>query len=135
MSKKLFVLIVAIATICSMAAAQGQKGPTLAAWLKGLQQKIAQIAPKKSVTQSPGIADVRGSKGNASVKLYWKGKKGEAQVTEEELTELKKGIDLAVKGDMAGAIKELDEFMKQYPDSALIPDAKKTLELVKTAEK
>lgn len=117
------------------AAAQGQKGPALAEWLEGLQQKIAQIAPKKVVTQSAGIAGARGSKEAASVKLYWKGKKVDVQVTEEELTALKKGLDFAVKGDLAGAIKELDEFMKQYPDSALIPDARKTLDLVKVEEK
>ena len=40
-------------------------------------------------------------------------------------------INAVEKGDRTGAIKELAEFMKQYPDSALIPDAKKTLDLVK----
>ena len=56
-------------------------------------------------------------------------------VTEEEMSEFKKGIKLAVKGEWTEAVKELQGFMKQYPDSALIPDAKKTLDLVKLEEK
>ena len=56
-------------------------------------------------------------------------------VTDAELSEFRKGIDLAVKGERTEAVKELQEFMMQYPDSALIPDAKKTLDLVKKEEK
>ncbi|HXY62165.1 MAG TPA: hypothetical protein VEJ22_04465, partial [Nitrospirota bacterium] len=77
------------------------------------------------------IAGVRVTKENASTTLYWKGKKGEESVSEEELAEFKKGVDLAVAGERAEAVKVLQEFMKHHPDSALIPDAKKTVDLVK----
>jgi TolA-binding protein len=137
MVKKLFALSIIAGLCCSVALAQEQKkpGPTISEWLKGLQQKIAQIVPKKSMPQSTTVAGVRGSKENASTKLYWKGKKGDEPVTEEEVSEFKKGIDLAAKGEQSEAIKVLQEFMKQYPDSALIPDAKKTLDLVKAEGK
>lgn len=106
-------------------------GPGIVEWLKDLQRKIEQIVPKKTIPVSTGVAGVRGAKEDSQVKLYWKGKKGEEAITEEELAGFKKGLDSAEKGDKAGAVRELEEFMKQYPDSALIPDAKKTLDLVK----
>lgn len=135
MLKKLFALVVVVGMCCSAAFAQEAEkkiGPSISQWLKGLQLKIAQIAPRKTMSQGTIVAGVRGAKGDASTKLYWKGKKGEEPVTEEEMSEFKQGVELAMKGDKAGATKELAEFMKQYPDSALIPDAKKTLDLVKT---
>ena len=138
MVKKLFALSMIVGLCCTVTLAQEHEkkvGPTITEWLKGLQQKIAQIVPKKSVPQSTIVAGVRGAKENASTKLYWKGKEGAEPVTEEEVSEFKKGIDLAAKGERSQAVKVLQEFMKQYPDSALIPDAKKTLDLIKAEGK
>jgi hypothetical protein len=47
----------------------------------------------------------------------------------------KEWIAIAEKSDTTAAIQELDEFIKQYPDSALIPDANKSLEMLKTEAK
>jgi TolA-binding protein len=135
MFNKLFLFIIITGLCYSPALAQEQKGSSLADWLKMVQKKIDKIVPKKIQPLSTGVAGIRGTKEDASVKLYWKGKKNDEPVTEEELSEFKKGIDLAVKGDRPEAIKVLQEFMKQYPDSALIPDAKKTLDLARTEGK
>jgi TolA-binding protein len=138
MIKKMVALTMIAGLCCTVALAQEQEkkvGPTISEWLKGLQQKIAQIVPKKSAPQSTIVAGVRGSKENPATQLYWKGKKGDEPVTEEELLDFKKGIDLAAAGERTEATKVLQEFMKQYPDSALIPDAKKTLDLVKAEGK
>ncbi len=111
--------------------AQEQEGKNaFSEWLRKLQNKIAQIVPKKSIPVSTGVAGVRGAKEDSQVKLYWKGKRGEEAVTEEEMTAFRAGVDLAEKGDREGSLKQLDQFMKQYPDSALIPDAKKTYDLM-----
>ncbi len=106
-------------------------GPSISAWLKGLQRKMEQIVPRKSIAPSTGVAGVRGAKEDSRTTLYWKGKKTEEAVSEEELKEFEEGVAFASKGDKANAVRELEEFMKQYPDSSLIPDAKKTLDLVK----
>ena len=124
-----------MAGLCFTAAGaeeSGKKSSSITDWLKNLQHKINTVVPKKAAPMSTGVAGVRGAKEDAQVKLYWKGRKGEEAVTEAELNEFKLGIDLAAKGDKTSAIKEIEEFMKQYPDSALIPDAKKTLDMVKT---
>ncbi len=134
MVKKLFYLTLILGFCCMLAAAQEQEkkaGSGISAWLKSLQTKIAQMVPKKAIPMTTGVAGVRGAKEDAAVKLYWKGKKGDEAVTEEELLKFKAGVDLADKGKKEESLKALDEFMKQYPDSALVPDAKKTLDLVK----
>ncbi len=132
MPKKLFSCLMIIGLCCATTVlAQEQKSSALSDWLKAIQKKIEKILPRKEIATSTGVAGVRGAKQDSQVKLYWKGRKGESAVTEEELGKFKSSVELAGKGDRAGAAKGLEEFMKQYPDSALIPDAKKTLDLVK----
>jgi hypothetical protein len=136
MIKKLFAVFMILGLCCAgAAAAPEQKGSTLSEWLRSIQKKIDKILPKKEIATSTSVAGVRGAKQEATTKLYWKGKKGEAAVSEEELSKFKACVDLAGKGDCAAATTELETFMKQYPDSALIPDAKKTLDIVKAEPK
>jgi hypothetical protein len=136
--KKLIPIALMLIFVCTAAAAQEQEkkqSSGIAEWLKGLQNKIAQIVPKKTVPMSTGVAGVRGAKEDSHAKLYWKGKKDSEVVTEEEMQKFSAGVDLAGKGDRDGSLKQLEEFMKQFPDSALIPDAKKTYDLVKAEPK
>lgn len=137
MLKKIFALMM-IFGLCAAAAIaeEAQKKESgFSAWLKDMQKKISQIVPTKQPPAPSGVAGVRGAKEEGQAKLYWKGKTGEEAVTEEELAKFKAGIDLADKGDKQGSLKELDEFLKQYPDSALVPDAKKTVEMLKADAK
>jgi TolA-binding protein len=108
-----------------------EKNEGFVEWLKALQRKIETITAKKSMPLSTGVAGIRGAKDDEKAKLYWKGKKGDEGVTEEELTKFKSAVDLAAKGEQAAAAKELEEFITRFPDSPLLPDAKKTLEMVK----
>ena len=131
----LIVLVLIGASFAIAEEAKVQKESGLSAWLRDMQKKIEQIVPKKQLQVTTGVAGIRGSKEAAQAKLYWKGKQGDEVVTEDELGKFKKGVDLALEGDKASAQRELEEFMKLYPDSALIPDAAKTLAMVKTEEK
>jgi len=136
--KKIFSLVLMLSLCCTAAMAQEQAkktGPGISEWLRGLQNKIAQIIPKKTIPMTTSVAGVRGAKEGVQAKLYWKGKKGDEAVTEEEVEKFRSGLALAEKGDHEGSLKQLDDFMKQYPDSALIPDAKKTFDLVKAMPK
>ncbi len=139
MYRKAMALVLTMGLCAAVALAQeqeqGKKGPSISEWLKSLQRKVEQIVPKKATPMSTGVAGTRGAKEDSQAKLYWKGKKGDEAVTEEELAKFKAGLDLAEKGDRAGSIKELEDFMGRYPDSALIPDAKKTMEMVKAEGK
>lgn len=130
----LFVVLCLTAT-AGMSGAKKKGSSGLSAWLTSIQKKISGIMPKKSLEMSTSVAGIRGSKEQARSKLYWKGKKGKESVTEAELTKFKAAVDLALKGDQAASAKELKDFMKLYPDSAMIPDAKKTLDMVQAKKK
>lgn len=131
------IIVFSMLVLClTTASAQEKKESGVSSWFKELQKKIDIIAPRKNLSVSTGVAGVRGAKEDSTKnKLYWKGKKGDEAVTEDELKEFKEGVVLAEKGDNTGAIRELEEFMKQYPDSALIPDAKKSLDLLRAEAK
>ena len=136
MIRKLIIAFSMLALCFTMAAAQEQKESGLSSWFKELQKKIDIIAPRKSLPVSTGVAGVRGAKDDSNKnKLYWKGKKGEEPVTEEELKEFKEGLAFAEAGNKTEAVREFEEFLKQYPDSALVPDAKKSLDLLKAEAK
>jgi len=135
MDKKIiFALVLALCLGPGAAMAEEREkedGPGLSAWLKRLQNRIAQMAPKKIIPMGTSVAGTRGAKEEAEAGLYWKGKKAEETVTEEELAVFKEGVDLAARGERLAAIKELEAFMAVFPESPLVPDANKTLNLVK----
>ncbi|HUK99586.1 MAG TPA: hypothetical protein VLX29_01885 [Nitrospirota bacterium] len=131
--RKALCSLATILVLCCVTtvSAQDKSESPLSIWIKSIQQKIARIVPKKSLNLATGVAGTRGTKEDSSAKLYWMGKKGDEHVTEEELLKFKVGVDQVGQGKREDSVKALEEFMKQYPDSALIPDAKKTLDLVK----
>ncbi len=133
MNKILSVVIVLLLSNGTVLAQEQEKGvgTRITEWLKGLKHKISLITPKKVIPVSTGVAGVRGAKEDEQVTLYWKGKKSEEAVSEEELAEFKKALESVETGDSGKAVEELEKFMKKFPDSALIPDAKKTLDIVK----
>jgi TolA-binding protein len=136
MIKRLIGIIVIMALSVTMASAQEKKESSLLSWFKELQKKIDIISPRKNLSMSTGVAGVRGAKDDSNKnKLYWKGKEGEETITEEELKEFKEGIAFAEAGKKTETIHEFEEFLKQHPDSALVPDAKKSLDLLKAEAK
>jgi TolA-binding protein len=104
-------------------------------WIKVLQHKIEAMAPKKTMPMGTGVAGIRGAKEDEKSKLYWKGKKGQDAVTEEELIAFRSAVDLAEQGKRDAAIKGFEDFLARYPGSPLTEDAKKTLEMVRAMEK
>jgi len=136
MIRKTIIAFSLLALCFTTAVAQEKKESGVSSWFKELQKKIDIISPRKNLSVSTGVAGVRGAKDDSSKnKLYWKGKKGEEPVTEEELKEFKEGLALAEAGKKPEAIHEFEEFLKQFPDSALVPDAKKSLDMMKAEAK
>lgn len=136
MIRKTIIAFSMLALCITTAAAQEKKESGVSSWFRELQKKIDILAPRKSLPVSTGVAGVRGAKDdNGRSKLYWKGKKGDEPVTEAELAEFKEGLAFVEAGKKAEAIHEFEEFLKQYPDSALVPDAKKSLDMMKVEAK
>jgi TolA-binding protein len=136
MIRKAIIAFSMLALCFTTAAAQEKKESGLSSWFKELQKKIDLVSPKKNLPLSTGVAGVRGAKEDSNKsKLYWKGKRGDEPVTEEELKAFKEGLTIAEAGKKTEAIQEFEEFLKQHPDSALVPDAKKSLDLLKAEAK
>jgi TolA-binding protein len=136
MIRKLIIVFGMLALCITTAPAQEKKESGVSSWFRELQKKIDIIAPRKSLAVSTGVAGVRGAKDdNGRSKLYWKGKKGDEPVTEEELAEFKEGLAFVEAGKKAEAIHEFEEFLQQHPDSALVPDAKKSVDMMKADAK
>jgi len=132
--KRIVMFILVFMLGLGVAVAQDQKEAGLAAWLKDLQRKIQQIMPRRSLPMETAIAGIRGVRQEQKATLYWKGKKEEEAVSEGELAKFKGAVDLAVRGERQATIKEMEAFMREFPDSPFIPDAKKTLDLVRAEE-
>lgn len=100
-------------------------------WLKELRAMVQKIVPKKSASMSStAVGGVRGADENVKDTLYWRGKK--ENISEEELTSFTSALSLAEEGKKEEAIRKFEEFQKQYPSSALAPDAKKTALKIKS---
>jgi hypothetical protein len=133
MHNKLIPLIIIIGLFWTMALAGEQKVSVLSDWLTVVQQKVNTIVPRKTLPRRNSDTGMRLDREAAFVNLYWKGKKtGEEPVTKEEMTQFKAALEPAVRGERETAITALERFLEQYPESALVPDAKKTLDLVKS---
>lgn len=140
MKKLLMVIISALLLGAGAAGAleeqrSADKNAGFMEWIKVLQRKIETMAPKKTMPMGTGVAGIRGARDDEKAKLYWKGKKGEDAVTDEELIAFRAAVDLAAQGKQEEAIAGLESFLEQYPGSPLTEDAKKTLEMVKAGEK
>ncbi len=137
--KRAISLIVFMMVVSASAMAQEQKPAVkndgLMGWLKALQRKVEQLSSKRTIPVSTNVAGIRGAKEDEKAKLYWKGKKGDESVTDEELTAFKSAVDLAASGDNPSAAKALEQFIAKFPDSPFLPDAKKTLDMVKSETK
>lgn len=137
--KKLLSMILPVLVLSAVAVIAAEQKPAdrsegFMDWLKALQRKIELMAPKKTMPMGTGVAGTRGAKDDEKAKLYWKGKKNEDAVTEEELIAFRAAVDLAVQGRQDEAVAGLENFLAEFPGSPLTEDAKKTLEMVKDEE-
>ena len=132
MSRYYIGIIFIIALCAGTAPAQEKKEAGFSSWFKDLQKKIDIISPRKTLSVSTGVAGVRGAKDESGKsKLYWKGKKGDEPVTEAELAEFKEALAYVEAGKKTEAVHEFEEFLSQHPDCSLVPDAKKSLDMLK----
>lgn len=103
---------------------------TLNTFLNKVKARIQRLQ-KKSSPRVSTVAGVRGlKKEKEKANLYWKGKKGK-KITSSEIDKFKEAIDLAQAEKKEEAIKKLEEFIKQYPKSEFISDAKEILKMLK----
>ena len=108
----------------------GENGKGDGFWT-GLQSKLQKPTPTRKSTAVTAVGGVRGAKSGEVADLYWKGQEKRVAVGEDELEKFSLGVETRVKGDNAQARKHFEEFLRDYPQSSLRPEAQQAVERLK----
>ncbi|MFN0118700.1 MAG: hypothetical protein ACKVQC_10490 [Elusimicrobiota bacterium] len=96
----------------------------MSSWLMELKNKIARNKAKNNKIVAVGA--VRGAEIEDAPPLYWKGKTSESVVSQNEMDDFEKAVDMSIQGD--GSAKLLFEnFITKYPQSSLVADANEAI--------
>ena len=123
-------LFMSVMLAASLAFAQDNKDKSwFETTLKGLKSKIAQKYQSTSVGAS-SVAAVRGAKvSDDSTKPYWRGtnadKSGKKLAAQRK--QFSAALELALAGKDEAAVKALEKFVKDNPQSPYLADAKEAL--------
>ncbi len=132
--KRSILFIVSLLALGTLSGADEAKpAKDLASYLKDLDVKLEHTAQRVNQPSSTGssVVGLRGSKQEPlSKQLYWKGKKGPAPVTPDEVKMFRVAIEKAKAGQKAEASTDLKSFLEKYPQSALKADAEDTIKLL-----
>ena len=121
MTVALFGLLLAVSTA---RAAEGD------AFWNSLASKLHKLAPTRKSTATTAVGGVRGTKGDGS-EIYWKGKETGVEIGEDELERFNQAMESRNKGDKELALRQFDEFLRDFPKSTLRSDAQQAVELLK----
>ncbi|NVN99720.1 MAG: hypothetical protein HXX17_10375 [Geobacteraceae bacterium] len=99
-------------------------------WEK-LRNKLEKITPVKKSSSTTAVGGVRGAKNDDATDIYWKGKDKASDVSEDELQKFNAAYESKKKGDNYLAMKQLEEFLAAYPQSALRADGFQAMEQIK----
>ncbi len=92
-----------------------------------LKNKLEGFAPQKKATVTTAVGGVRGSKDKSADTLYWKGESTLQEIAEDELTAFQQACQSADAGDATKALGQFEEFIRIYPQSVLISDARQAI--------
>jgi len=99
-----------------------------------IRKKIETLTPKKKLVATSAVGGVRGTQ-LESDDLYWKGESVNKELDAKELGDFKNALRLYELGNTKGANKAFSLFIRDYPESQLVEDANKALELLAQSEK
>lgn len=97
-------------------------------WIKSVVHKIGVFKAKKKDKVVSSVAGVKGAEDEGD-EVYWK----KWDVTDEETDAFDAAVKHAQEGHMDEAVKGLEAFLADYPESPLVADAKDGIEAL-TAE-
>ena len=93
---------------------------------QNIRTKIEKITPKQKPAVTTAVGGVRGTEHDRT-ELYWKGEEKEFVVEAEEFTAFSEALESAENNDQEKAAQLFENFIKTYPQSLLIADAKQAL--------
>lgn len=107
----------------------GQKESEATSLWDSLRKKIETFTPKKKLSATTAVGGVRGALVE-SEDLYWKGERIAEEINPKELKDFDNALVLYEAGNSDGAKNAFGKFVTDYPESILVSDANKALELL-----
>ena len=109
--------------------AEDQKSSSSSIW-ESLRKKIETLTPKKKLTSTTAVGGVRGALTDPE-DVYWKGENVITEIDSSELHDFENALTLVESGNIPEAINAFNNFIDQYPASALVSDATRSVEILK----
>ena len=127
--KRLLITAVTLFLLTPFCYAEEKKKEPPSFWEK-VRTKIEKITPKKKPTATTAVGGVRGAK-HSSDELYWKDEEENIVVEKDELEAFQDALIFIEYDENQQALELFEDFVKEYPESALIGDAKKAIAEIK----
>ncbi len=108
-------IVISLVLILVAAVAHGEQKDGF--WDK-LQYKLEKVTPAKKASSTTAVGGVRGAKNDDATDIYWKGKDKSPELNEEELQKFNLAVESKLKGDNESSLKQFNEFLDTYPNSA-----------------
>ena len=108
-----------------------QAGGGFAYWLKTISYKLKVFTSGgETDDRRTAVVGVKGTKAESTDELYWK----EGDVSVDEVDAFNSAVTLAGEGKKDQAQTGLEDFIKKYPESPFVKDAKEGLAFLKSTE-
>lgn len=121
--------------VCSMllvaAIAHGEQASKKDAFWDGLSKKLEKLTPTKKGATTTAVGGVRGAKNEDATDIYWKGKEKSVDMAQDELQKFNGAVESKLKGDNVQALKQFEEFLVLYPQSAFRVEGLQAVEKLK----
>ncbi|HZX35859.1 MAG TPA: hypothetical protein VFF54_05150 [Thermodesulfobacteriota bacterium] len=131
MKKKMVLLGAFFVFAVSMQSFAYSADSPASSWLKSMAYKIKVIS-KAEKPQATAVVGVKGAEQTTKEdELYWK----ESATKDEEIKRFTEAYDAAEKGNKDEALAKLEAFVKDYPDSPLVKDARAGIDALKAEGK
>jgi|GEM_PF-878681 len=122
-------------TICSLllaaSLAHGEQAVKKEAFWEKLTQKLEKVTPAKKGATTTAVGGVRGAKNDEATDIYWKGKEKPVDMAQDEMQAFAAAIDSRMKGDNEAALRQFEEFLVMYPQSAFRVEGLQAVEKIK----
>mgnify|MGYP001073393743 CR=1 FL=1 len=111
--------------------AHGEEAAKKDAFWEKLASKLEKLAPVKKSATTTAVGGVRGAKSDDSADIYWKGKEKPVEMAEEELQTFNRAVSCRMKGESEQALRQFEEFLAAYPQSAFRVEGVQAVEKLK----
>jgi hypothetical protein len=117
--------------LLAVSVAHGEQAEKKEAFWEKMTQKLEKITPAKKGATTTAVGGVRGAKNDEATDIYWKGKEKPVDIAQDEMQMFTAAVDSRIKGDKEAALRQFEEFLVMYPQSAFRVEGLQAVEKIK----